>query len=488
MVSVRTMEFCRRWGIAERVAKAGFPQDYKLDMVYCTSLAGYLLERDEYPAQRDRKPPPSSREARTWCPQLQFDPMLARAAEEQRSVTMRYLCRLDSFEQTPEHVVAHVTDMQSGAAQTIRAKYMVACDGAASFVRDAAGIEQDGDVLGYSVNIFFRAPGLLRAHDKGQAERYLFIGPEGTWGNITVVDGSDRWRLTVIGGGEKFDLAAFDPAAKVRRAIGRDDVKFDLIAVTPWRRSQMMARQFRKGRVLLAGDAAHTMSPTGGFGMNTGCIDAVNLGWKLEAMLDGWGGEALLDSYEAEQRPVVHRNALASTRNYDMWVGVRALCGPVLERSEAGNRARRAVGTRLKEGLREEWECLGVVMGYRYDPSPICIPDGTPPPPDPVSEYFPTARPGSRAPHAWLPDGSSTLDLFGRGFVLLRFGAADVSSLVSAACRVTLPLEVFDIDAPDIVALYERRLVLVRPDGHVAWRADAVPDDAERLIDTVRGA
>jgi hypothetical protein len=146
------------------------------------------------------------------------------------------------------------------------------------------------------------------------------------------------------------------------------------------------------------------------------------------------------------------------------------------------------VGTRLKEGLREEWECLGVVMGYRYDPSPICIPDGTPPPPDPVSEYFPTARPGSRAPHAWLPDGSSTLDLFGRGFVLLRFGAADVSSLVSAACRVTLPLEVFDIDAPDIVALYERRLVLVRPDGHVAWRADAVPDDAERLIDTVRGA
>jgi len=250
----------------------------------------------------------------------------------------------------------------------------------------------------------------------------------------------------------------------------------------------MMARQYRTGRVLLAGDAAHTMSPTGGFGMNTGCIDAVNLGWKLQAMLDGWGGEALLDTYETEQKPVVHRNALASTRNYDMWVGVRAMCGPILDNTETGEKIRRAVGTRLKASLREEWECLGVMLGYRYDASPICIPDGSPPPPDPVSEYIPTARPGSRAPHAWLPDGRSTLDLFGCGFVLLRFGAVDVGDIVAAARRAKLPLTVVDIDTPEIVTLYQRRLVLVRPDGHVAWRADAAPDDAGHLLDVVRGA
>jgi 2-polyprenyl-6-methoxyphenol hydroxylase-like FAD-dependent oxidoreductase len=313
MVSVRTMEFCRRWGIAERVVNAGFPQDYKLNMVYCTSLAGHLLERDDYPSQRDQKTPASSPEKRQWCPQLLFDPLLARAAAEHPHVTMRYLCKLESFEQTADEVIAHTVDVRTGEPATIRARYMVACDGSASFVREAAGIRQTGRVLGYSINIFFRSPHLLRAHDKGEAERYLFIGTEGTWGNITVVDGRGSWRLTVIGSSDKMDLSQFDARAQVERAIGRNDVPFDLIAVKPWRRSELMAEQFRLGRIFLAGDAAHTMSPTGGFGMNTGVIDAVNLGWKLQAMLDGWGGDKLLDSYETEQRPVIDRNARAST-------------------------------------------------------------------------------------------------------------------------------------------------------------------------------
>ena len=472
------------------MAAAGFPPDYKLDMVYCTSLAGYLLERDPYPSMRDKPTPPESPEKRTWCPQPMFDPMMARAAAELGDVSMQYHCRLDRFEQTADEVVAHIVDEQTGTRRTIRARYMVACDGAASFVRGAAGIEQDGTFLGYSINIFFRCPDLLRGHDKGQAERYLFVGPTGTWGNITVVDGHATWRLTVIGGAEKFDLDTFDPVAHVRRAIGRDDVAFELIAVKPWRRSQLMARTFRQGRILLAGDAAHTMSPTGGFGMNTGCIDAVNLGWKLQAVLDGWGGDALLDSYEAEQRPVVDRNALASTNNYDLWVGLKSMCAHVLEDSEAGAQARRDVGRLLKESLRSEWECLGVMLGYRYEDSPICIADGSPPPPDPVSEYHPTARPGSRAPHAWLPDGRSTLDLFGRGFVLLCFGGShdDAQRLVLEADRQRVPLEVVEIAAPEIAALYERAFVLVRPDGHVAWRGDAVPSDAASIIRRVRGA
>jgi hypothetical protein len=259
-------------------------------------------------------------------------------------------------------------------------------------------------------------------------------------------------------------------------------------AVRPWRRSEMTAKQFRFGRIILAGDAAHTMSPTGGFGMNTGIIDTVNLGWKLQAALEGWAGPALLDSYQVEQLQVVHRNSGASTHNYNIWVGLKAMCGPVLDETPEGERTRRAVGKHLKDGLREEWECLGVMLGYRYDNSPICVADGSAPPPDPISEYFPSARPGSRAPHAWLKDGRSTLDLFGRGFVLLRFGTQDVGALVAAARAQRVPLEVVDIDSPEIALLYERRLVLVRPDGHVAWRDDTPPDDAARLMQIVRGA
>jgi 2-polyprenyl-6-methoxyphenol hydroxylase-like FAD-dependent oxidoreductase len=490
MVAARTMEYCRRWGIADRIKQSGFPPDYKLDMVFCTSLKGHLLARDDYPSERDSKPPPTSPEKRTWCPQIMFDPTLARCVADYGTVTMRYGCSLERFEERGDHVLAHAADAATGEGVTIRAQYLVACDGSASLVRKATGIESDGvPVLSYSVNVFFRSPTLLRAHDKGEAERYLLVGRDGTWGNITVVDGRESWRITVIGNDEKMDLSRFDGAEVVRRAIGSDDVPFEIIAVRPWRRTQAIARQYHRDRVFLAGDAAHTMSPTGGFGMNTGIIDAVNLGWKLEAALAGWAGPDLLASYGIEQMPIAYRNSEFSTVNFNNWVAAQSGCDLVLDDTAAGAQARREVGERMKQALISEWQCLGVQLGFRYENSPICIADGTPPTPDDVTDYVATSRPGARAPHAWLPDGSSTLDLFGRGFVLLRLGAAppDVTPLIAAARAQKMPLRVVDIADPAIAALYERKLVLVRPDGHSAWRDDTVPRDPRRLISVVRG-
>jgi hypothetical protein len=162
----------------------------------------------------------------------------------------------------------------------------------------------------------------------------------------------------------------------------------------------------------------------------------------------------------------------------------------VLRDDAAGDACRRRVGAQLTSSLHQEWHSLGVDLGYRYEGSPIVIPDGSPPTPDDPSEYVPTARPGHRAPHAWLADGRSTLDLFGPGFTLLRLDAPDedVSALLAAARERRVPLQLVDIDEPTVVKLYERRLVLVRPDGNVAWRADAAPADAGALIDVVRGA
>ncbi len=364
MVAARTMEFCRRWGIKERIVHSGFPHDYKLDMVFCTSLAGYLLERDEYPCERDQRPPPESPEKRTWCPQLLFDPTIARSAAELESVSLRYRCRFDGFTEYPDRIVAQATDLATNEVIEIEALYLVACDGSASAVRKAARIELEGTpVLSYSVNVFFRCPGLLAAHDKGEAERYLFVGTEGTWGNATVVDGKSEWRLTVIGSNARLDMGAFDARAAVHRAMGREDVPFELIAVRPWRRAEAIAKDYRKGRVVLAGDAAHVMSPTGGFGMNTGVIDSVNLGWKLDAVLRGWGGAHLLDSYLPEQKPIAKRNSDFSTRNFNAWVAAQGDCSMIFDTGEAGARARRAVGTRLKETLTSEWQCLGVQFG-----------------------------------------------------------------------------------------------------------------------------
>lgn len=509
-ISARTMEFCRRWGIVDRVRAAGFPNDFKLDIIFCTSLAGHLLERDGYPALQDLPRVDFSPENKYRCPQHMFDPVLERAAKSLPGVTIRRCCRLDRFEQGGESVRATVTELEesmeynfdadariaaaaagraAGRQFGIRAKYMVGCDGVNSGVREALGIGVDGNsALSYSISALVNIPQLERYHDKGTAERYIFVGPEGVWGNLTVVDGRGQWRLTIAGTEEKLDLTRFDMVGAVRRCLGRDDIPFEITTVTPWRRRQMVARHLRKGRVFLAGDAVHAMSPTGGFGMSTGAADSVDLGWKLEAVLRGWGGNELLDTYENERHPVAIRNTAAAAKNFKPW-RLALDYSRILEESPLADKSRHAIGATLKQAFKPEWETWGTTMGYRYDTSPICIPDGTSAHADDAMVYEQSSRPGARAPHAWLADGRSTLDLFGRGFVLMHFGVdgTEAEPLVAAAAAVGMPLQVTNIDQPEIHALYERKMVLVRPDGHVAWRGDHLPDDAAGLVDTVRG-
>jgi hypothetical protein len=157
--------------------------------------------------------------------------------------------------------------------------------------------------------------------------------------------------------------------------------------------------------------------------------------------------------------------------------------------SAAGAQARRRMGEAIVRTQTAKFITDGIALGYRYDPSPICWPEAGPPPPLTISEYHPSSYPGGRAPHAWLADGRSTIDAFGRGFTLLRLGAAapEPGAIVQAFGARAVPLTVLSIADPAIGALYERRLVLVRPDGHVAWRADAPPADPHALVDRVRG-
>src|SRR5262249_13428736 len=239
--------------------------------------------------------------------------------------------------------------------------------------------------------------------------------------------------------------------------------------------------------------AIHLTSPTGALGMNTGMQDAVDLGWKLDAVLKGWAGPNLLATYEIERRPVAVRNVKASTENLQRMLAPRTTHKPspeVFQSGPAGDAARKAYGDWYTELMRHEWFMNGYHLGYRYDDSPIVVPDGTPAPPLEGRTCTQIARPGARAPHVWLRDGRSTLDLYVRGFVLLRFSAPAPAGegFAKAVARTGVPLDIVALDEPAVFDAYQRRLVLVRPDGHVAWRADVEPTDASRIMARVIGA
>ena len=489
LVGIRTMEFCRRWGLVPAVEGSPYPRDCAQDNIYLTSLTGYELGRERFPGIGQAPPPKESPQRRERCPQNMFDPILRAFAASQDNVALRYRTRLVSFTQNADQVTAVVENAETGTREEILAHYIVGCDGARSLVRETLGIAMQGNpVLTYTTNVIFRCPYLLSLHDKGKAYRHIFIGPEGTWSTIVAINGRDEWRFSIIGGSEQRDYTTDDIKAAIRRAVGRD-FDFEILSVLPWVRRELVAERYRGGRGFIAGDAAHVMSPTGGFGMNTGIQDVVDLSWKLAATIEGWGGDRLLNSYGIERQPIGTRNVTEASGNLRRMLSVPPH-PDLLDDTAQGAATREKVGREFSETMRREWFTLGAHLGYRYENSPICWPDGTAAPPDDPRVYVPTARSGHRAPHAFLADGRSTLDLFGRGFALIGFGAdaAEAAPLLEAARKRGLPLTFTAIAEPHIAALYERKFVLVRPDGHVAWRGDRIPEDALCVIDVVRGA
>jgi 2-polyprenyl-6-methoxyphenol hydroxylase-like FAD-dependent oxidoreductase len=485
-VSVRTMEFCRQLGIAGRVHDWGFPPDWPLDSAFVTDMAGYEIGRVRTPALGLRADSEFSPERGRPCPQTWFDPILQDCARLFPKVTLRHSVKLESFVQDVEGVTASLRDQANGRTETARAAYLVGCDGFASTVRELLGIAIRGEPhIDWSMTVYLRMPDLMAHFDKEKAFRFVFVGPEGTWSFLSIVDGKDLWRLQLVDLDEE-RLKRADIAALIRRCMGRE-VPYTVEHKDLWVRKRTVADRFMDGRIFLAGDAAHAHPPNGGLGMNTGIQDAFDLGWKLDATLRGWGGPVLLESYDHERRPASARAAEVSFQSYRRLVGAEQRA-ELLAATPAGEAARRAVGQRLEEENKKSWHPVGVHLGYIYHPSPVVVPDGTPTPRDDTFGYAPTAFPGARAPHAWLSPGRSTLDLFGNGFVLLAFGDQPTGAIERAAASRRMPLAVHRIEHREAAALYGRALVLVRPDGHVAWRGDAEPAEALALIDTVRGA
>ena len=492
LVGIRTMEFCRRWGIVGDVEAAPYPRDYPQDNIYIAGdlVNGWEIGRYENPTMDDEIPPPQSPQRRERCPQNMFDPILKNFATSHETVDLRYHHRFLSLQQTEDGLIAEIEDVARQTAIHMAAKFLVGCDGAGSAVRTALDITMQGNpALTYTTNVIFCCVGFEKLHDKRPGYRFIFLTATGTWATIVAINGRDQWRMSIVRSSDHpRELSDEEVHAAIRKAVGID-FDYEILSVVPWTRRGLVAERFRQDRAFLAGDAAHCMSPTGGFGMNTGVGDAVDLSWKFDAVLMGWAGEALLDSYEIERHPVAVRNVTEASGNLSRMLSPEDN-GAFLEDTAEGNAVRKEVGDRFAERMKREWQTLGIHLGYCYSNSPICAHDGCVAPPDDPAHYIQTTYPGSRAPHVWRADGSSTLDYFGRGFVLLRFGAdtPDTEPLAAAARCCKMPLDIVTIEEPAVRDAYQHRLVLVRPDGHIAWRGHGVPPDPARLIDLVRGA
>src|SRR3990172_8775380 len=347
-VGVRTMEFWGGWGIVGQVEEAGYNRDYQQDCAWVTGLNGYELGRERFPSPREEAPPVQSPQKRERCPQDFFDPVLARFAG-------RF---------PPPAARPHPGMGRGGGGGG---------GGGASTVRQQLDIGMSGSpVLTYTTNVVFRREGLERLHDKAPGYRFIFIGPEGTWATLVAINGGDRWRFSLVGDETRRTYSEDEIRRAIIRAVGRD-FDFEILSVMPWVRRQLVADRYGTQRVFIAGDAAHLTSPTGGFGMNTGIQDSVDLAWKLEACLRGWGGTELLASYQTERRPGGVRNGTEATGNLKRMLTPRVQhpAAKIFKPGPEGNGARFEFGRNFTQIMRREWFTLGIHLGYSYVGSPI---------------------------------------------------------------------------------------------------------------------
>ncbi len=482
--NVRSREHLRRWGIADTLRQASpIPPDYPPNVVFATRMNGYLLARFENAFNGRRERNELYSEEAQWVPQYTVEEVLRAHAATLPGVEIAFSTELSGFEQDEDGVTARLRQVETGAETTIRSAYLVGADGARSFVRQAIGARMSGtrDVA-QNYSIIFQSPDLAARQVHGPAIMYWMVNQD-VPGMLGPMDMHGRWFYMATKLPGDVDPATVDPVDLIRRGTGLADLDVTILHGDPWVAHSLMADRYSQGRVFLAGDACHLHPPFGGFGMNMGIGDAVDLGWKLAATLQGWGGAGLLASYQVERAPVHRRTIRDSVINYAT-VG-NQLARPELELAgEAGDAARAEQGDIIRAAKEREFRSLGLVLGARYDGSPIVVPDGTAPPAEHPTDYVPSACPGGLAPHLWLADGSSLYDHFGPGFTLLVTDGSDApAELVAQAGQLGLPLRVCAPRDDRLAGLYEARLALIRPDQHVAWRGAAVPAGVlERVV------
>jgi hypothetical protein len=374
--------------------------------------------------------------------------------------------------------VAQAEAAQGQAPLRVKAKYLVGADGARGMVRAALGIEMAGATStkrgfmgGKMFAVYLRAPAFYEVLPHQRAWMYVSFNSERR-AFMATVDGKGEFAFhAAVHEGEDADAWTEEDARRVfAEAMGRE-LAIEVLSIGTWTAGHALyAEAMQRGRVFIGGDAAHLFTPTGGLGYNTAVEDAVNLGWKLAHVIKGLAPAALLESYESERKPLAMRNT-GYARQFADSVGLFPARAELEEESAAGASARAQAAARLNAHVRFEFNIPGVTFGGRYDASPVIVKDGSTPPPDRPNDYQPSACPGGRPPHFWLPDGRSLYDAFNFEWTLLEMGAPrEAARFREQAAGMALDLKVLAIDSAPLRALYEAPLALIRPDQMVAWR------------------
>jgi 2-polyprenyl-6-methoxyphenol hydroxylase-like FAD-dependent oxidoreductase len=479
--NARTMEMFRRMRLADKIRAAGLDADVPMDVYIVLSMTEPPLLRLPYPSVAQAKADGRATNDGTGAlepyqliSQYTLEPLLKSVAELLPAVTVRYGCEFLSFTQDPEGVTAKVRGRCSD--DEVRSSYLVGCDGGSSAVRKQLDIKLRGEGgLLELRQALYRCDELFDlipiGNGPGKGRHYHVADDRATF--LIMQDSTRHWTLHSVVSSDEEMKSMFEKTVGV-------PVRYEMLSCNPWRQNLLLADRYGDGRVFLAGDAVHLVIPTGGLGMNTGVGDAVDLAWKLAAVLRGWGGGNLLRSYEIERRQVGERNVGASryaSLGRRKW---RSMYQPnIRDKTQEGLRTRETLARIASEEQRKTNEMIGAEMGYRYVDSPIImnVPGG---PEHLFRDYVPTTWPGARLPHVWLDDGSAMQDRIGDRYTILRLGGskADMEPL-ERSLRSFSPVE--RLDVPDRIAreTYGIDLLLLRPDMHVVWRGNAPPEEPE---------
>jgi 2-polyprenyl-6-methoxyphenol hydroxylase-like FAD-dependent oxidoreductase len=492
----RTMEHYRRLGLSAEIRAAGLPTGHATDVVYATRFAGWELARLPMPSTDEKLDDPDQT---TQTPEpihranfFFIEPILKARLDALPSVDLRFGHRLVEFEQEAEGVTATIERVIDGERLEISCDWLVGCDGARSTVRQALGIgyagkggEDETFMRGRMLSTYVDAPALADVMKLKPGWHYWTVNADNR-SSIANLDAKGKYvALTRMPPDE--DETTVNAAAAFLGCVGVD-IPVEVLSVKSWMAGlALVADRYQDGRVLMAGDAVHLFTPTGGFGMNTGVDDAANLGWKLAAVVQGWAPPALLDTYEAERRPIGIRNTTMSHQFASAVAGLE-IASTLEDDTFEGETERAKLGAHLAT-FTEEFRSLGIQLGARYDGSSLIASDGTAAPKDSPFEYTPSAVPGGRAPHVWLGPDDALFDRFSAGFTLLRLSEdpADVNALINAARARNVPHMVVDIASQEVRDAYGADLVLLRPDHHVAWRGDTEPNTPDKLWTHVTG-
>jgi 2-polyprenyl-6-methoxyphenol hydroxylase-like FAD-dependent oxidoreductase len=487
----RSMELYHRLDLTEQLRDAGVPRQNAFDIAWFTQVTGSELHRFPYPSADEATKQIArendghhAREAGLRVSQIMIEPVLKKAIDESPYIEVRFGTRFDRIvKQTAEGVIAEIVDETTGETTLVRCAYLAGCDGGGSRVRRQLDIDLDGQMA---------VAGAYMVHFR-TSDASVFKPWGNTWhfqnglGTVIAQNDDDIYTLQawLI---PELELEKKSPSEVLEGWVGRS-FDYEILQANPWTANFVVAQSYRSGRVVLAGDSAHQFIPTGGYGMNSGIADAAGLAWVLAASIQGWGTDGLLDAYEIERRTVAWWHLRASERH----MAVRGQIGELY--AEAGSLdgdgpdaalSRAELGRKIAALGNAENESWGVELGYRYDDSPVIAHETGLGDIDPLV-YRPNTAPGARLPHIFLEHGLSIHDKLGLYFTLVVLDDTDSAGFEEAARVAGLPMTTLRLDRPDLKSIFERNLILVRPDQHVAWRGDEMPANALELVKLVTG-